>query len=51
MINENNDKGHGRIEQRIAGVTHDIQWLQEDHKWPGLKAIEGIESRIFKKGK
>jgi len=51
MVNENNDKGHGRIEQRIAAVTHNIKWLQEDHKWPGLKAIGCIESRIFKKGK
>lgn len=51
MVNENNDKGHGRIEQRIAAVTHNINWLQEDHKWPGLKAIGCIESRVLKKGK
>ena len=50
MINENNDKGHGRIEQRIAVVTHDIHWLAE-HTWPGLKSIGRIESRVLKKGK
>lgn len=30
---------HGRIETRIATVSTAIDWLQETHKWPGLKAI------------
>ena len=30
---------HGRIETRIATVSTAIGWLQEDHQWPGLKAI------------
>lgn len=51
MINENNDKGHGRIELRTSIVTHDIDWLQELHNWPGLKSIGRIESRILKKEK
>jgi len=51
MINENNDKGHGRIEQRVAAITHDIKWLQETHEWPGLKCIGKITSRVFKKGR
>jgi predicted transposase YbfD/YdcC len=36
------DKGHGRIEIRTASLTTDIAWLQEDHDWPGLKAIGKI---------
>jgi predicted transposase YbfD/YdcC len=33
------DAGHGRIETRTASVSTDIGWLQEDHHWPGLKAV------------
>jgi predicted transposase YbfD/YdcC len=33
------DAGHGRIETRIATVSTDIGWLQENHNWPGLAAI------------
>jgi len=51
LINENNDKGHGRLEQRIASVAYDIDWLQENHSWPGLKAIAKIEATVWKKGK
>lgn len=51
LINENNDKGHGRIEQRIAYVSHDIKWLNEMHQWPGLKAIGKIKATVWKKGK
>jgi predicted transposase YbfD/YdcC len=49
--NENNDKGHGRLEQRISRISTDVEWLQESHKWPGLKSIGRIESIILKKGK
>lgn len=51
MTNENNDKGHGRIEQRIAAITTDVKWLQDVHKWPGLKSIGQIRSNIYKKEK
>lgn len=51
MINENNDKGHGRLEQRIAVVAHDIDWLNQTHGWPGLKAIGQITATVWKKGK
>ena len=51
MTNENNDKGHGRIEQRIAAVTHEVDWFKDSHKWPGLKSIGKITSRVFKKDK
>jgi predicted transposase YbfD/YdcC len=30
---------HGRIETRTAMVSTRIDWLQEDHQWPGLAAI------------
>ena len=33
------DADHGRIETRTATVSTDIDWLQEDHNWPGLTAI------------
>lgn len=33
------DGDHGRIETRIATVSTDIAWLQEQHDWPGLMAI------------
>lgn len=36
------DAGHGRIEQRRAGLSSDIGWLRERHAWPGLKAIGKI---------
>lgn len=51
LINEQNDKGHGRIEQRIAIVSHEIDWLQERHQWPGLQAIACITASVTKKGK
>ena len=33
------DADHGRIETRTATVSVDIDWLQADHRWPGLAAI------------
>jgi predicted transposase YbfD/YdcC len=30
---------HGRIETRTATVSTEIDWLQKQHQWPGLKAI------------
>jgi len=49
--NEENDKGHGRLEQRIAYACDDISWLQAHHQWPGLKSIGMIKSRVERKGK
>lgn len=51
LTNESYDKGHGRIEQRIAVVAHNIMWLNETHSWPGLKAIGQITATVWKKGK
>jgi predicted transposase YbfD/YdcC len=33
------DADNGRIETRTATVSTDIEWLQEQHDWPGLTAI------------
>ena len=38
------DGDHGRIETRTTTVIHDVDWLQERHDWPGLKAVVVIES-------
>jgi len=51
LINENNDKGHGRLEQRTAAVSRNISWLNEIHSWPGLKSIGQITATVWKKGK
>lgn len=48
---EENDKGHGRIEQRMAYSCDAIDWLQKDHQWPGLKSIGSVVSRVEKGGK
>jgi predicted transposase YbfD/YdcC len=36
------DGDHGRIETRVASISTSIDWLQEDHQWPGLKAVGKI---------
>ena len=36
------DAGHGRIETRISTISTAIGELQENHQWPGLKAIGKI---------
>jgi len=33
------DGDHGRIETRTATISTDLDWLQGNHQWPGLKAI------------
>jgi predicted transposase YbfD/YdcC len=38
------DGNHDRIETRITTVVHDVEWLQDRHDWPGLKAIVMVES-------
>ena len=37
------DADHGRIETRTATISTDIDWLQEDHRWPGLVAIGKVD--------
>src|SRR5438874_7006798 len=38
------DGDHGRIETRTVTVIHDVDWLQQRHQWPGLKAVVIVES-------
>jgi len=38
------DGDHGRIETRTTSVIHDVAWLQERHRWPGLAAIVAVDS-------
>lgn len=41
---ESVDGDHGRIETRRTTAIHDVEWLQERHKWPGLNGIVMVES-------
>jgi predicted transposase YbfD/YdcC len=36
------DGDHGRIETRTAVVSTHIDWLQEQHQWPGLNAVAKV---------
>jgi len=36
------DADHGRIETRTAVVSTHVDWLQEQHQWPGLQAIAKV---------
>ncbi|HUZ13685.1 MAG TPA: hypothetical protein VMU93_12640 [Caulobacteraceae bacterium] len=38
------DADHGRIETRAVTVTHDVDWLQQRHQWPGLASVVMVES-------
>ena len=38
------DADHGRIETRTYTVIHDVDWLHDDHEWPGLKSVVMVES-------
>jgi predicted transposase YbfD/YdcC len=51
FTNENNDKGHGRIELRTAIVSHDVDLLQEIHNWPELRATAKVVSKVLRKSK
>ena len=44
------NKGHGRIEIRMAGVSDDVAWLQEWHDWPGLQAVGKVTAQRRKDG-
>ncbi len=47
QCDETVEKGHGRIEHRRATVITDaamVDWIQDEHHWPGLQAIGCIEA-------
>lgn len=44
-IEEQADKGHGRIERRVATVCTDVAWLRQRHpQWDSIGAIVRIEA-------
>lgn len=45
------DKGHGRFEKRTCYAIDTLDWLQEEHKWPGLKSIVAVHSIVEQKEK
>lgn len=45
------DKGHGRIEKRTCYATDKIDWLINEHRWPGLKSIAKVISKRTIQGK
>ncbi len=45
------DGDHGRIETRTTTVIDEVEWLQDRHDWPGLKAVVMVESRREINGK
>jgi hypothetical protein len=51
LISTENDKGHGRIEKRIAYSFADIAWRQQEYKWPGLNSIGMVATTVWKKDK
>ena len=43
-------KGHGRVETRIAQISGDVDWLQELHDWPSLKAVGKVTATRYLDG-
>jgi hypothetical protein len=48
LISIENDKGHGRIEKRIAYSFADIAWRQQEYKWPGLNSIGMVSTTVWR---
>lgn len=40
------DKGHGRIEERVVTVLHDIDWLTAERHYPGELRLPRIKCLI-----
>jgi predicted transposase YbfD/YdcC len=36
------DGDHGRIERRECSACGNIEWLQQHHKWPGLRSVAQV---------
>ena len=43
-VDQTVDGDHGRIETRCVTVVHDVAWLQQRHRWPGLKGLVIVEA-------
>ncbi len=51
-FHEENDKGHGRVENRKIWVYRDLRWLKGKERWAGLEALIMVEAkRIASSGK
>jgi predicted transposase YbfD/YdcC len=44
------DADHGRIEVRRHVVSHKIDWLAEDSRFPGIKTIAMVENTVERNG-
>jgi predicted transposase YbfD/YdcC len=50
------DKGHGRLETRRYAVSHEVDWLSGDRRFPdeprlpGIRAIARVEAEVEKAG-
>ncbi|MBS0351931.1 MAG: ISAs1 family transposase [Proteobacteria bacterium] len=49
LFSEENDKGHGRLEQRKAYSCANVDWLQQPNLWPGLRSIGMVATIVEKK--
>lgn len=49
--NQTVDGDHGRIEMRKHTVIEHVDWLNQHHKWPGLKSVSMVEYSREIKGK
>ena len=48
---QTNEKGHGRIEQRIVCVVNDLEWIPQRDMWCGLSSLIEVRSERQRKGK
>jgi predicted transposase YbfD/YdcC len=44
------DGDHGRIEVRRHAVSHKVDWLAGDSRFPGIKTIATVENRVERNG-
>ncbi len=44
------DADHGRIEVRRHVVSHNVDWLAGDSRFPGIKTIAMVENRVERNG-
>jgi hypothetical protein len=44
------DADHGRIEVRRHVVSHNVNWLAEDSRFPGIKSIAMVENTVERNG-
>ncbi len=45
------DADHGRIEVRRHVVSHSVNWLAHDSRFPGIKSIAMVENTVERNGK